>query len=238
MSQSELLPKFPLRHLLLITALIVGLCSCTRAGFEAESPADGTAVAEDLGAVDSAPGPDLPPSPDLGAVDSTPAPDQPTAYPPPVITNVTFKSSCVPQQRSVTISVAANDPAGGTLAMAWSSDAGGSFKGSGISTSYTPPQTNYTCSHGITVKVTSGKSKLWTSQLNTLKVTRLGDLNQDGIVNLLDQGVHAGQNGKSGCCVPTAGCNVADLNNDCLVNTADLALISANWLQSGCTCSP
>lgn len=227
-SLSSLFPLCPL--------FVVVLCAaCSRAGFEAEREVP--PPPDDLGAADTVTGRDATlddavPAPDLGATTDA------VTSEPPKIQSVTIKNGCIPEHRSTNIAVVAIDPAGGKLGVAWSSSAGGTFKGTGIAVNYTPPATPYACTHTITAKVTSSVSGLSAQESAALKVTLFGDLNQDGTVNMVDYGIHANNNGKTGCCVSTAPCYVADLNQDCMIDAADFALLNANWLRTGCACPP
>lgn len=80
------------------------------------------------------------------------------------------------------------------------------------------------------------------AQLNLVMSTislRGGDVNGDGVINILDVGLIISKFGQTGVAVRSvsSGCTVvdepADLNDDGIVNISDLAILAGNWGQVG-----
>ncbi|PKN94172.1 MAG: hypothetical protein CVU44_07155 [Chloroflexi bacterium HGW-Chloroflexi-6] len=83
---------------------------------------------------------------------------------------------------------------------------------------------------------------LSSSQLNLVLTTislRGGDVNGDGVINILDVGLIISKFGQTGVAVRSASitCSVvdepADINDDGRINISDLAILSGNWGQVG-----
>lgn len=81
---------------------------------------------------------------------------------------------------------------------------------------------------------------LSSSQLNLILTTislRGGDVNGDGVINILDVGLIISKFGQTGVAVRSASLNCtvadepADINDDGRVNISDLAILSGNWGQ-------
>src|SRR5215471_16277146 len=62
--------------------------------------------------------------------------------------------------------------------------------------------------------------------------TLLGDINNDGIVDIRDYGLWRQQFGATGCG------NAADLNGDCIVDIQDYAVWRVSFGQTGSTLTP
>jgi outer membrane protein assembly factor BamB len=88
------------------------------------------------------------------------------------------------------------------------------------------PIGNYTISANATL--TTGETNIWTGPFTygTVKVTIPGDINGDGIVNILDGALIGEYWGMS--VNPPAPANV-DINDDGIINIKDGAIVGANW---------
>ena len=87
---------------------------------------------------------------------------------------------------------------------------------------------NYTISANVTLAPGETNSGTASFIYGTVKVTIPGDINGDGIVNILDFGLIAVYWGQT---VPPAPAN-ADILNTGIINILDIGIIAANWGQS------
>ena len=152
---------------------------------------------------------------------------------PPVIDDIDF-DACIsecPTCPDSHIVVAAHDPASGSLSYAWTVLNGGTVSPTtGAVVNFDPPDSGpHPCPYNVRVQVTSSVSGLTTTQIVPIRVKLTGDVDANGVVNILDK--VAVRNGFG-----SSGSNPADVNCDNVVNILDKVVVRNQFGQSGCGC--
>jgi len=152
--------------------------------------------------------------------------------PPPVIDDVTF-DRCISEFCTSGISVSAHDPEGGDLTYGWQPLDGGDILGSGAEVEFDPPDVDpQPCSYRVKVTVTSGATGLFAEETVSINVKRAGDVDGNGVVNVVDKVLVRNSFGKSG----NPGWIDADVNCDGYVNVVDKVLVRNQFGETGCVC--
>ena len=153
----------------------------------------------------------------------------------PVIEGITYDpciSEC-PTCPDANISVAAYDPAGGALIYTYDLPDGGTIIGAGANVAFDPPDTGpHPCPYRVVVTVTSTLTGLSSARTIGITVKLTGDVNADGVVNILDKVAVRNAFGSSG----PPGWIPADVNCDGVVNILDKVIVRNQFGQSGCAC--
>lgn len=151
---------------------------------------------------------------------------------PPEIDSIDF-NGCLSELCTTTISVTAEDPAGGPLTYDWTelNGPGGLISStSGSSVVFDPPDSGpYVDPYQIMVSVTSDASGLSVSETIDITVKLAGDANSDGLVNILDKVMVRNAFGSSGV-------NPADVNCDNVVNILDKVIVRNQFGMAGNDC--
>ena len=149
-------------------------------------------------------------------------------FDPPEIDNISFQG-CLSELCTTPISVTAHDPEGGSLSYTWIKN-GGNIIGSGSSVQFDPPDSGpHPCPYIITVTATSSVSGLSANQTLYIYVKLAGDVNSDGVVNVLDKVAVRNAFG-------TTGPGQSDVNCDNVVNILDKVIVRNQFGQGGCAC--
>ena len=149
---------------------------------------------------------------------------------PPVIDNISL-DSCISERCTTDILVDATDPCDGSLSYSWTAHNGGAIVGSGSDVTFDPPDSGpHPCPYIITVTATSSVSGLSANQTLYIYVKLAGDVNSDGVVNILDKVAVRNAFGSSG----PPGWIPADVNCDGVVNILDKVIVRNQFGQSGC----
>ncbi len=151
---------------------------------------------------------------------------------PPVIDDIDY-DACIsecPTCPDADIVVTAHDPAGGSLSYAWTALDGGSVIGGGSSVDFDPPNSGpHPCPYNVRVQVTSSVSGLTTTQTVPIRVKLKGDVDANGVVNILDKVAVRNAFG-------TTGSQPADVDCSGVVNILDKVAVRNQFGQSGCAC--
>ena len=154
---------------------------------------------------------------------------------PPVIDDIDF-DTCIsecPTCPDSNIVVTAHDPAGGSLSYVWTALNGGTVLGSGASVNFDPPDNGpHACPYNVRVQVTSSVSGLTTTQIVPIRVKLKGDVDANGVVNILDKVAVRNAFGSSGA----PGWIPADVDCNGVVNILDKVAVRNQFGQSGCAC--
>lgn len=143
--------------------------------------------------------------------------------------------SCIPEGTTSQIEVAVTDPASGTLSYSWEALDGGNILGSGNSVAFEPPDPSVPpdCDpFRVKVTATSDASGLSSEEIVSIIVKLAGDVNSDGVVNIVDKVEVRNAFGQSG----DPGWIPADVNVDGVVNIIDKVIVRNEFGQSGCAC--
>ncbi|RKY87788.1 hypothetical protein DRQ11_05320 [candidate division KSB1 bacterium] len=152
---------------------------------------------------------------------------------PPIIENISF-DDCISELCVSDICVTAYDPCGGNLTYTWYTPDGGNIVGSGQCVQFDPPDTPpHICPYQVIVEVTSDASGLTTTETIPIYVKLAGDVNGDGVVNVLDKIIVRNNFGTSG----EPGWIEADTNCDGVINVLDKIIVRDQFGQIGCSCS-
>ncbi len=152
----------------------------------------------------------------------------------PLINDV-ISDDCISEIRTAGIKVIATDPSGGTLTYTWEALNGGLIIGEGADVVFDPsaPSTSPACEpYRVKLTVTSDETGLNTIHIIEIHVKLAGDVNGDGVVNIIDKVQvrdHFGQSGDPGWIN-------ADVNGDGVVNIIDKVRVRDQFGQSGCGC--
>ncbi len=151
---------------------------------------------------------------------------------PPVIDDIdvdTCISEC-PTCWDSHIVVTAHDPAGGSLSYAWTVLNGGNVFGAGATVDFDPPDSGpHPCPYNVQLQVTSSVSGLTTTQIVPVTVKLTGDVDANGVVNILDKVAVRNAFGSTGP-------QPADVNCDNVVNILDKVVVRNQFGQTGCGC--
>jgi hypothetical protein len=151
---------------------------------------------------------------------------------PPVIDAISY-DSCIGEEGIARIEVTASDPAGGNLSYAWDALDGGTIIDSGSTVSFTPPGASVSpaCdSYNVQVTVTSDAgNQLATQETIGITVKLAGDVNGDGIVNIVDKVLVRNAFGSTGEVDE-------DVNCDGVVNIVDKVIVRNQFGSNGCGC--
>lgn len=132
---------------------------------------------------------------------------------------------------TATISLDATDPGNGNLTYAWELPDGGSITGSGNRVEFAPESIGpHPCPYQVKVTVLSDATFLSTTATFDIHVRLAGDVNADGIVNILDKKEVRSEFGQAG----SPGWIPADVNFDGVVNVRDKVILRNQFGQSGC----
>ncbi len=150
----------------------------------------------------------------------------------PLLLNSTF-DSCISELSSSVISLDVTDPAGGNLSFEWEALDGGSIAGNGNVVEFTPPGAGpHPCPYRIKAVITSSVTQCSVEKIFNIRVRISGDINGDGVVNIIDKVMVRNAFGQSG----TPGWIEADVNRDGVVNIIDKVIVRNQFGQSGCSC--
>jgi len=152
----------------------------------------------------------------------------------PNIAGISF-DGCISELCTSLISVTADDPAGGDLTYSWEAIDGGSIIGAGETVEFDPPGPSVypSCDpYQVKVTVTSSASGLSTEETIDIHVKLAGDVDGNGVVNVVDKVLVRNSFGQSG----PPGWVDADVNCDGYVNVVDKVLVRNQFGQSGCGC--
>ena len=156
-------------------------------------------------------------------------------YDPPVIDTLNF-DACVsecPTCPDADIVITAHDPASGTLSYAWTALNGGTIIGSGSTVDFDPADSGpHPCPYNVQVQVTSSVSGLTTTQVVPIRAKLTGDVDANGVVNILDKVAVRNAFGSSGA----PGWIPADVDCNGVVNILDKVAVRNQFGQSGCAC--
>lgn len=146
-----------------------------------------------------------------------------------------YSDACISSYCMSTLSVTTYDPMGGGLTYAWEALDGGTIIGSGDTVSFDPPgpMVYPDCiPFRIKVAATSDASGLTTEEIIDVRVKLAGDVDGDGVVNILDKVEVRNAFGQSG----DPGWINADADCNGVVNILDKVIIRNQFGQTGCAC--
>ena len=156
-------------------------------------------------------------------------------YDPPVIDDIAF-DNCIsecPTCPDSAITVADHDPEGGILTYYWQALDGGNIIGSGSSVFFDPPDTGpHVCPYRVKVTITSSVSGLTDDATIGIFVKLTGDVDGNGVVNVIDKVQVRNHFGESG----SPGWIPADVNCNGVVNVLDKVKVRNQFGDSGCSC--
>ncbi len=152
----------------------------------------------------------------------------------PEISDLVF-DSCISERGRSPITLSTEDSQCDQLTVVWEPLDGGTIIGSGENVLFNPsaPSTRPACNpYRIKVTVTSDVSGLSTSQEFAITVKRAGDVNGDGVVNIIDKVIVRDTFGQRGA----LGWIDADVNYDGFVNILDKVIVRDQFGMTGCAC--
>ena len=152
----------------------------------------------------------------------------------PVIDNISFYE-CISELCTSAISVSAYDPEGGDLTYTWEALDGETIIGEGADVQFDPPGPSayLACDpYRVKVTVTSSESGLPTEETIDMYVKFAGDVDGNGVVNVLDKVQVRNHFGESG----DPGWIDADVDCSGVVNVQDKAVVRNQFGQTvwGC----
>ncbi len=158
------------------------------------------------------------------------------AYDPPVIDGIGY-TACIsecPTCPDSHIVVTAHDPASGSLSYAWTPLNGGTVSPTtGAVVNFDPPDSGpHQCPYNVQVQVTSSVSGLTTTETVPIRVKLKGDVDANGVVNIIDKVAVRNAFGSSGA----PGWIPADVDCSGVVNILDKVAVRNQFGQSGCGC--
>ena len=156
----------------------------------------------------------------------------------PVIDDISY-DDCISEESACVsvLNVTAYDPCGGDLSYAYDPVDGGNIFGSGAEVLFDPPgpsQPPNCQAYRVVVRVTSSASNLSSAQVIGVCVRLGGDVDGDGIVNVVDKVMVRNFFGESG----PPGWTNADVDCDGIVNVVDKVIVRNQFGQTGCSCPP
>jgi hypothetical protein len=152
----------------------------------------------------------------------------------PIISDIIY-NSCISQDCTTPVFAMAIDPAFGILSYEWTALDGGTIIGSGQMIQFHPPTTSLPPAclpYRVKVVVTSNVYSMSTEETVEIFVKQAGDVNGDGVVNIIDKVQVRNHFGESG----NPGWIDADVNCDGVVNIIDKVKVRNQFGQSGCVC--
>jgi hypothetical protein len=152
----------------------------------------------------------------------------------PIISDIIY-NSCISQDCTTPVFAMAIDPAFGILSYDWTALDGGTIIGSGQMIQFHPPTTSLPPAclpYRVKVVVTSNVYSMSTEETVEIFVKQAGDVNGDGVVNIIDKVQVRNHFGESG----NPGWIDADVNCDGVVNIIDKVKVRNQFGQSGCVC--
>ncbi|MBI5739467.1 MAG: hypothetical protein HZA16_02000 [Nitrospirae bacterium] len=153
----------------------------------------------------------------------------------PVINGLTV-DGCLSELCKSDLSASASDECGGNLTYTWTPLNGGAIIGSGAVVQFDPPDAGpHPCPYQVQLTVTSDLSGLSSNQTVDIRIKPAGDVNGDGVVNLMDKLLvrqHFGQSAGD----PNWDAR-ADATCDGVVNLMDKLKVRQQFGQTGgCGC--
>ncbi len=142
---------------------------------------------------------------------------------------------CISPYCTSTLSVTTYDPMGGGLTYTWEALDGGTISGSGTTVSFDPPGPSVfpdCIPFRVKVSATSDASGLTTEETIEVIVKLAGDVDGDGVVNIIDKVEVRNAFGQSG----DPGWINADVDCNGVVNILDKVIIRNQFGQTGCEC--
>jgi hypothetical protein len=152
---------------------------------------------------------------------------------PPIINGINF-DGCISELCTTDIAVDATDPCDGNLSYAWTAIKGGEIVGSGTDVTFDPPDSGlHPCPYQVKATVTSDVSGLSAEKTIDIYVKLTGDVEGNGVVNVLDKVQVRNHFGESG----PPGWIDADVDCNGVVNVLDKVKVRNQFGQIGCACS-
>ena len=147
--------------------------------------------------------------------------------------NSIYFDACISELCTSSITIDAVDPLGGVLTYEWEAINGGEVGGTGSSVVFDPPNAGpHACPYQVKVTVLSNKSGLYISRTIDIYVKLAGDVDGNGVVNVLDKVQVRNHFGESG----SPGWIDADVDCNGVVNVIDKVKVRNQFGQSGCAC--
>ncbi len=141
--------------------------------------------------------------------------------------------ACIPETKTATISIGVTDPHDGNLTYVWETPDGGSLSGTDNLVVFTPePVGPHPCPYRVAVTVSSDASCLSSTHTFDVSAKRTGDVNADGVVNIIDKVAVRNAFGQSG----PPGWIPSDVNWDGVVNILDKVVVRNEFGLIGCGC--
>jgi YD repeat-containing protein len=151
----------------------------------------------------------------------------------PVIEDIYF-DDCISELCKSEISVSAYDPMGGDLTYSWNALDGGEIIGTGAAVAFDPPDSGpHPCPYHVEVTVTSSASGFSKDEIIEIYVRLAGDVDGNGVVNVLDKVQVRNHFGESG----DPGWIDADVDCNGVVNVLDKVKVRNHFGQTGCMCA-
>ena len=155
----------------------------------------------------------------------------------PLIGDIDY-DSCISERPTcpdAAISVVAFDPAGGALVYNYFTLDGGTILGTGANVAFDPPDAGpHPRPYRVMVNVMSTVSGLSSARTIGITVKLTGDVDGNGVVNILDKVAVRNAFGASGPPVWVS----ADVDCNGVVNILDKVIVRNQFGISGCICSP
>lgn len=152
----------------------------------------------------------------------------------PIIMSMVY-NSCISEDCKTPVIAMAFDPALGVLSYEWTALDGGTIIGSGLMIEFQPPSASLPPAclpYRVKVVVTSNVYNMSAEETVEIFVKQAGDVNGDGVVNIIDKVQVRNHFGESG----NPGWIDADVNCDGVVNIIDKVKVRNQFGQSGCAC--
>ncbi len=159
---------------------------------------------------------------------------QATTTPEKPIAEVLTFDSCITETQTAAITIQTTDPGGGVLTYDWQTLDGGEIEGEGDSVTFTPEvgANPHPCPYRVQLTLSSSELICPTEKIFEINVKLRGDVNADGVVNIIDKVAVRNAFGESGdpCWIP------ADVDCNGVVNILDKVIVRNEFGQSGCGC--
>ena len=151
----------------------------------------------------------------------------------PIVDVLSF-DGCITETQTATIDIQTTDPGGGVLTYDWQAIDGGEIEGEGDNVTFTPEigANSHPCPYRVQLTLTSSELICPTEKIFEINVKLRGDVNADGVVNIIDKVAVRNAFGQSG----PPGWIPADVNADGVVNILDKVIVRNEFGQSGCAC--